>query len=315
MVVIDDDHNGFRHLILPIACADELVMDAVLAVSAFHLSGTAGSQEFADPTRPYTRAIRRLQERKYLSEYDLSTKQFLFVTIIVLLVGVTITGCSDFPIVFQLLESALDVIGGESGLGDGELSEFLIRQIHKYDALYVYPCCFLVSAEELIFPRWRVYAAPLLSQDAGVQSILSGAQQSFDCLEYYRSLHPEHSSTFSLIAHLRQQAYDIYLQRALIGHMDSNTSTERIERFKVMIESFPNDAPGEQCLIWASFIFGSESCTAEHRLFFQNYLEKHYRRNGFLNIPKALGLLKRIWAREAHENWTTLLPEPQVFIM
>ncbi|KAL1852215.1 hypothetical protein Plec18170_005940 [Paecilomyces lecythidis] len=161
----------------------------------------------------------------------------------------------------------------------------------------------------------RVYAAPLLSQEAGVRDILSRAEQSFDGLEYYRNLHPYHSSAFELIAGVRQQAYDIYVQRALGPPINGQASDEPIERVKTMIESFPNNAPGEQSLVWASFIAASASHKPEHRAFFQSFLQRHYLRNRFLNIPKALELLKRIWSQETHENWTLLLPEPQVFIM
>ncbi|GAD93975.1 conserved hypothetical protein [Paecilomyces variotii No. 5] len=293
MVVIDDDYNGFRYLILPIACYDELVMDAVLAVSAFHLTGTVGDHGFTDPNGLYTRTIRRLQGRKDLTDYDLSTQQFLVVAIIVLLVGTMITASSDFPIVFRLLESALEAMGGELGIGDGELPEFLLREIRKM----------------------RVYAAPLLSQETGVRDILSGAEQSFDGLEYYRTLHPDHSSTFELIIKIRKQAYNIYIQRALGTTINANAPDESIEWIKGMIESFPDDAPGEQSLVWASFIAASASYMPEHQTFFQAFLQRHYLRNKFLNIPKALELLKRIWSQGTRQNWTLLLPEPQVFIM
>jgi len=135
MVVIDDSHNGWRHQILPLTWLDGLVKKAVLAVSAFHLSGKTDChgifKDLANPSKLYSEAIHELQNRKNLDQYGHQTKRLIILSIIVLLVAVMVTGCSDFPILFQLLQSALEAIGGEDGLGSDELSEFALRQIHK----------------------------------------------------------------------------------------------------------------------------------------------------------------------------------------
>lgn len=132
MVVVDDKFNGWRQCVLPIASADDLLMCSVLAVSAFHLNGRHLSQNVADPNRLYAEAIRELQNRKDLATYDKQTKQLVILAIVVLLVAAMVNGCSDFPILFHMLESALQVSGGEDGLLDeGELAEFSRRQIHK----------------------------------------------------------------------------------------------------------------------------------------------------------------------------------------
>lgn len=297
MVLIDDSHNGWRHLILPLAWMDELVMKAVLAVSAFHLSGKtdgyAPCQGLANSSELYSEAIHELQNRKNLDQYDHQTKRRVILSIIVLLVAVMVTGCSDFPILFHLLQSALDTIGGEDELGPDELSEFALRQIHKM----------------------RVYAAPFISQQAGVYTILSQAPHSFDCLYYSSRFHPEKQCTIDLIASLRQQAYDIYLQRVMLNQTPGNelSSADVVRKFRASLESFPKGFPGDHSLVWASFIAASESYTPDNQQFFEQFLLRQYHRNGFGNILKGLELLKRIWARDV--NWPALLPEPQVFIM
>lgn len=133
MVVVDDRNNGWRHLLLPIARADDLVLDAVLAASAFHFVGSSTpNQLVANPHEIYARVIGRLQGRKDLPGYDLRTKQAIILSILVLLVVVMINGCSDFPIIFHMLQSALNAVGGEAGLSDGgEVAEFSLRQLHK----------------------------------------------------------------------------------------------------------------------------------------------------------------------------------------
>jgi hypothetical protein len=142
MVVMDGEYNGWRHLVLPIALTDDLVMSAVLAASAFHVSGSKGSApqstdmlmaEEVHPRELYAQAIRKLQHRRELNGCDPETRQMVILAIVVLLVAVMINGCSDFPVMFRMLQSALDAIGGESGLIEdgGEVAAFSLRQIRK----------------------------------------------------------------------------------------------------------------------------------------------------------------------------------------
>lgn len=167
----------------------------------------------------------------------------------------------------------------------------------------------------------RVYAAPLLSLDDGLYAITSQASQSFDCLYYYRRLYPEYSSTFDMLANLRQQAFNIYLERVLnpadeTQQQDSSSSSSTgIKTFIRTLESFPPGSLGEHALVWSCFIAASESREPEHKLVLHEFLSRQYVRNGFANILIALDLLQRIWARSSNADWPALLPGPQVFIM
>lgn len=160
----------------------------------------------------------------------------------------------------------------------------------------------------------RVYAAPLLSQEAGVQAILCQSQESFDCLSYYNHLHPDYSAVFGLLADLKRQAFSIYLDNTLFPGVCSST-TDMIDQFILAVQRFPKGSPGQHVLVWPVFIVASGSRQIEHQLFLKGFLEKQYRRNGFGNIPRALDLLQRIWTHGDPEKWPALLPEPQVFIM
>lgn len=132
MVVVDDINNGWRRLILPIAWSNTMVMDAVLAVSAFHLSGRAILQPVVNPDKLYALAISQLSNRKDLADRSDEPKQLVVLAIVVLLVSVMVNGMPDFPIVFQMLESAVTAIGGDTALADGgEMGSFLLRQIRK----------------------------------------------------------------------------------------------------------------------------------------------------------------------------------------
>ncbi|KAM5349071.1 hypothetical protein ACJ41O_008894 [Fusarium nematophilum] len=293
MVVIDDCNNGWRNLVLPLACADELVMSAVMAVSAFHLSDKAVG--VADAGMLYSTAIHELQKRQDLRKYDIPARHRIILAIIVLLLAMIVNGCSDFPIMFRMLQSALDMVGGESMLGAGSqaITEFSARQIRKM----------------------RVYASPFISQDAGVTAIATHARQGWPDQHHYRQSYPAHSRALGLISNLREQAFRIYLRRASSAEDVGAASTDLISTFRQMLESFPEELPGEHVLIWPIFIAASESYAPEHREFFAGFLERHFRRNGFANILKALESLRVIWARNGGENWTALLPKQPVFVM
>lgn len=152
MVAIDGKHNGYRHLILPIARTDETVINAVMTVSAFHMSlrrqpnrwppeSTSMSQTLppiwsasegqVEPEKLYSRTIAQLSQHQDLSLCDAPTRRSVLLAILTLMVGVMVTGSDDFPILYRLMECALESIGGESSLGTGDVPDFIIRQIHK----------------------------------------------------------------------------------------------------------------------------------------------------------------------------------------
>lgn len=132
MVIVDDCFNGWRNMLLPLAWSHDMVMDSVLAVSAFHVFGRAAVQPIVNPDGLYARAITQLLARKDLAEWDGETRQLVILAIVVLLVSVMVNGMSDFPIVFQMLESAITAVGGEEVIAKGgEVGCFLLRQIRK----------------------------------------------------------------------------------------------------------------------------------------------------------------------------------------
>ncbi|EEU45353.1 uncharacterized protein NECHADRAFT_93970 [Fusarium vanettenii 77-13-4] len=237
MVVIDDRNNGWRSLVIPLACMDELVMSSVMAVSAFHLSERAESHHLVNAGMLYSKAILNLQKRQDLHQYDIHSRYRIIVSIIVLLLGMMVNGSSDFPIMFRMLQSALDMS------------------------------------------------------------------------------YPTHSRALDLISKLRDQAFQIYLNRAYSVQAGMTAPADLISTFKQMLESFPEALPGEHVLVWPIFIAASESHDPDHQQFFTRLLEKQFHRNGFMNIAKALESLRRIWARGADENWTALLPKQPVLVM
>lgn len=177
----------------------------------------------------------------------------------------------------------------------------------------------------------RVYAAPLLSEQTGLETISSQDQiaQFFDCLNHCSQQRPEHALAVSFVTDIVHQARDIYLQQVLklrdpvsspLGPRPGqiiamSESIGRVQRFKETLEAFPHGSPGQQVLVWATFVAASDCLLDEHKAFFEGVLLEHYARNGFVNLLRAIEYLRKIWARSPEERWTTLLPQARVFVM
>ncbi|KAF4913198.1 Acriflavine sensitivity control protein acr-2 [Colletotrichum fructicola] len=215
MVAIDGSHNGWRYIVLPMAHADELVMNAVLAVSAFHRDGmntdgiryletnTNGLRHSSQqqhisqepphsPQALYNLAIDGLRQRSNLAGCSYEANQAISVAVLVLLVAAMVTGREDYSTILSMLHSATNVLGGEHKLGATELGGFLVRQVRKN----------------------RVYAAPYISELAGIETLASESQwdQYFDCIRYCSQGQAGDSSIVATVARVMQQAHDIYLQ-------------------------------------------------------------------------------------------------------
>ncbi|KAF6823696.1 hypothetical protein CMUS01_10581 [Colletotrichum musicola] len=330
MVAIDGEHNGWRHIVLPMALSERLVLNAVLAASAFHLASwqtddrqapllsgdfllsssvspgavRATSGLRTGPAQMYIQTIMDLKKRD-IQPHNREESLVTLLTILTLLVTAMVTGSDDFPMLFRLLDSAMEVIGGEGNLGDTELSRFIIRQICKM----------------------RVYAAPLLSEDAGMATLSSETNitRAFECLRHCSERRPDFITEASIIKSLIQQSYDIYLQQARHAVLSDSyfcrppqdtESSWRVQRFIDTFQSFPSESSGMQVLVWATFVAASACVLDEHRTFFLRVFQSFYARSGFKNLSRGAKHIQRIWDREGSgERWVSLLPQAKVFVM
>lgn len=156
MLAIDGSHNGWRYIVLPLAHTDNLVMEAVLAVSAFHRDAKKSSDwaEYiqnsgfnlqytsqqqsrwldsiaSSPQTLYNTAIKGLRRRSNLAGSSYEAKQAILVAVLVLLVAAMVTGRDDYFMILGMLHSATDVFKGEDELWASELGRFLARQVQK----------------------------------------------------------------------------------------------------------------------------------------------------------------------------------------
>lgn len=102
MVVLDDYSNGYRSLVLPMALEDNVLRRAVSVVAAQHLSRERPElRDAADAGR--TAIISRLRRDSLNGPADKVFNKFTWATLIVLLVGETVTGNSDYSFLVQML--------------------------------------------------------------------------------------------------------------------------------------------------------------------------------------------------------------------
>lgn len=102
MVVFDTVSNGYRELILPMAFEDEVLRRAVGVVAAQHLSRER--PEMRDAAEAGRAAvISRLRNDALSATEDQIFSKFTWATLVVLLVGETVTGSEDYSFLVQML--------------------------------------------------------------------------------------------------------------------------------------------------------------------------------------------------------------------
>lgn len=125
MVVLPNVSNGYCDYLLPMAHEDEVLRRAIGVVAAQHLSRERPElREAAEAGR--TAVISRLRKDSLLVSPDQVFNKFTWATLIVLLVGETVTGSADYSFLVQMLLC----LSANSGMKNerSELIEFLQAQ-------------------------------------------------------------------------------------------------------------------------------------------------------------------------------------------
>lgn len=125
MVILDKVSNGYREFILPMALQDEVLCRAVAVVAAQHLSQGHPALEMA-AEKGRTAVISRLRRDASLASQVFN--EFTWATLIVLLVGETVTGNADYNFLVQMMLCLAnnDVIRTK----ESPLTRFLKAQTH-----------------------------------------------------------------------------------------------------------------------------------------------------------------------------------------
>ena len=107
MVVIDHPSNGYRNILLPLATQDPLVQRAVSVVAALHL-GRKQTDLLQAAERGRSAVIERLLKDASHGQQDRIFNMSTWATLVLLLVGETVTGDHEFIHIFAMLQSFLE---------------------------------------------------------------------------------------------------------------------------------------------------------------------------------------------------------------
>lgn len=129
MVVFDFAGNGYRQIILPLACQDEMVGQAVSVVAAFHLQENAPPQMRVAAEIGQQAILSKLSRESLLVD---STRLFSlskWTTILLLLVGTTITGSNNYIHLLELLSCLTQSATSQLSLPETTRA-FIVEQTH-----------------------------------------------------------------------------------------------------------------------------------------------------------------------------------------
>ncbi|WKT39982.1 Fungal transcription factor [Fusarium oxysporum f. sp. vasinfectum] len=277
MVVLDSFSfsNGYRDVILPLAHQDENLAQAVSVVSAFHLGqrdpklqriAEAGHQAIVQKLR---RDSLQLSPEQLFNPYILAT-------ILVLLVGETITGADNYTYLLEMLNCLTQYPDWISMLPPS-LKDFFLQQIKMFQ--------------------------------------LFGKLTSTSCPTPNSPPQSEHFTNIETIRSAIFDACSIYRRRAE-SSLSDDESIHLVEQLRLKVLNLDSSTKGAHALVWTYFIAAAESILPEHREFFAGRLADLYSVTNFGSIPVAVKALGTIWSMQGTRRWTEIVSsETPILIM
>ncbi|KAF2847288.1 hypothetical protein T440DRAFT_471187 [Plenodomus tracheiphilus IPT5] len=293
MVVLDTVPNGYREYILPMATEDDVLRRAVGVVAAQHLS--RDKPELTDAAEAGRSAIiSRLRKESLYNPADQVFNIYTWATLIVLLVGETVTGSADYSfLVHMLLCLSMNIRANHEKTN---VTEFLQAQTNMF----------------------RFLGVPQLGEDNGVLAIMESYQSMIGWLSPACEEFPVDSDdgrTMQTIKQCFASASAIYIHRATTDLHTSTTNNDDtsqqpiIQSLIARLSLISPTSPGAHALVWVCFVAGAETSDPSQRQFFVDYMLAIYERTKFRNIPLGVAGLERIWARRGGKRWTQCLAE------
>ncbi|KAL5046727.1 hypothetical protein BDW71DRAFT_181697 [Aspergillus fruticulosus] len=277
MVVLDNISNGYREVLLPLACHDDLLQQSVCAVAAQHLALHQPSfRRFAESSR--AAIISRLRRDAFQQLTERLFSASTWATLLALLVGETITASPEYA---HLLQMLFCMAGNTSDMAMNPVTQFLTQQTHMFQFL----------------------GQPFLGEDQGLDMLRLPLDPFLDWTYY--DLPPDSTHTRSL-RFLREafiKASQIYVSRAT----HNKDQWLDLEELKQLVSRIHPDEQGSHALVWVCFIGAADSTTPDHRSFFTSRMEGVFRRTGFQNIAAAIQSLPAIWSQKDSGRWTSRL--------
>ncbi|KAL4730905.1 hypothetical protein ACLX1H_002947 [Fusarium chlamydosporum] len=270
MVVLDSNSNGYRDVILPLACHDDNLAQAVSVVSAFHLGQRDPRLQHIAETG-HQAIVQKLRRDSLQLSPEQLFNPYILATILVLLVGETITGADNYTYLLEMLNCLTSYPDWITMLPPS-LKEFFLQQIKMF----------------------QLFGVPLANESKGLK-VLTGPEAYLDFLSC-PELPPdsEHVPNIEVIRSAIFDACSIYRRRAESSLTDDE-SIHLVEQLRQKVLNLDSKTKGVHALVWTYFVAAAESILPEHRKFFSSRLADLYSVTNFGSIPVAVKALSTIW--------------------
>ncbi|CAG1988200.1 unnamed protein product [Fusarium graminearum] len=291
MVVLDSNSNGYRDVILPLACHDDNLAQAVSVVSAFHLGQKDPRLQHVAETG-HQAIVQKLRRDSLQLSPEQLFNPYILATILVLLVGETITGADNYTYLLEMLNCLTSYPDWITMLPPS-LKEFFLQQIKMF----------------------QLFGVPLANESKGLQ-VLTGPEAYLDFMAY-PELPPdsEHAPNIQIIRSAIFDACSIYRRRAESSLSDEE-SIHLVEQLRQKVLNLDASTKGVHALVWTYFVAAAESILPEHREFFSTRLAGLYSVTSFGSIPVAVKALTTIWGLQGTRRWTEIVSsETPILIM
>ncbi|UNI19374.1 hypothetical protein JDV02_005560 [Purpureocillium takamizusanense] len=284
MVVFDYAGNGYRQIILPLACQDPMVEQAVSTVAAFHLAREAPNMREAAEL-----AQQAVLTRLYRQSLSLDSKHLFdiaaWATILALLVGDTITGSKNYIRLLGLLSFLAKLSESATSLSS-TTKAFISEQTRMFE----------------------LFGLPLSSEQKGIEALGR-------CSEFYldfmtaapaRDLGSRQRENIGIMKDAICKACDIYRRRAL-HIITAEQSIQLVSDLQETVAGLDPKEDGGHTLVWTYFVAAAESSLPQHRDFFVDRLKSLFECTRFGSIPIALETLDLIWSGHDSSHWTDVV--------
>lgn len=299
----DVDNNGYRNLILPLAHEDPLVQRAVMVVSAFHLGTQRNQNELRQQAEMGRAAIlARLRQDVMRGSVEHVLNVSTWATLVILLVGETVTGSPDFVRLFSMLGS-LTCLQNGNPLGSRGLSTFLDYQRRMCVRTNYHSSPRSVLLTFISPSRFLFMTPPLLGATEPIEPWSGSEDLYFEFFDLSPSIKRSHHRNVAIIKEAFKTVHTLTMQQnnALLPE---EAVKDTLDALRTLVAPLTRTMPGAHTLVWVFFIAAAESRTEGDRMFFSQRLGELYDIGRFGNIPVALGTLDRIWALDPWRRWT-----------
>ncbi|XXG97046.1 mRNA 3' end processing factor [Hypoxylon texense] len=298
MVLFDDEANGYRHHLLPLAHNEPIVEKAVCIASAFHLSSR----------QPRLRAPAEVVRDNLIRELSVASvvqpnlSESTWATLILLIVADLVAGHEDVSTLYDLLGAFLEARGPPEE-PTTPLERFLYFQsciIGFFTRPFSSLKCHSIGPQPVLGSPVSIFKQYVFDQQGS---------QKHDVLSYNEGKFAIHVPIYEQIF---SHAVEIYATRMASTdwsvHLD-HYMEECIRKLRALCKQLDLAAPGAHVVVWPIFVAAAESSSDDDRRYFTGILTRLWEKVGYANICRGLEVLPELWAQRNKISWVSALAE------